>query len=88
MKDETAETTTQTGEFVPLLAALEERDRLAEEAAELRAALAKKTALLVEVSAELAKKEHELAGIRASTSWRITAPIRWILDRARGHRPG
>ncbi len=73
-----------TGEtFVPLL----EAARLAQH--ETEAARQEVEAARHETEAarhETDSARQEADALRSSTSWRITAPVRWLLDRVRGNR--
>jgi hypothetical protein len=40
------------------------------------------------VQRDLGTARRDLAAIRASTSWRLTAPLRAAMDRLRGRAPG
>lgn len=57
---------------------------LARLAAEVRA---RDADLVTQIEART-RAEAELAAIRASTSWRITAPLRAVIRRLRGDRSG
>jgi chromosome segregation ATPase len=63
-----------------------ERDRLIHERDALRAEVAalagERDALLVEVAAVTSERD----ALHASHSWKITAPVRWVSLRLRGHR--
>ena len=56
-------------------AALAARDRAAEEALEARQAIA---ADLARERTARARAETQIARMRASTSWRLAAPVRWL----------
>jgi hypothetical protein len=71
----------------------EMRSRLADEQREvgrlrdgLAAAQADATHLRERMATEVAMRQAEVSALLSSTSWRMTAPLRWGMDRLRGKR--
>jgi hypothetical protein len=86
-----AEGAAQLGEFaaqMELLQAQQEKDRAAlgradQRAGELEARVVRARSAFDDAERRIAALEAELAAVRASTSWRLTSPLRSVADRVK-----